>query len=550
MGWGKPGAAHARPDSFDRSWLRGAALVLATGLVYLPAVSAGFIWDDQYYVTENLHLTSLEGLRKIWFVRGAVAQYYPMVHTTMWLEYRLFGLDPMGYHVVNIALQALNALLFWRLLERLKVPGAWLAAGVFALHPVGCETVAWVAERKNLLSLAFYLLAAHAYFRFEAPEEAPAAQGEPTGERDPLRWAVAFGLFALALLAKSVTFSLPAAIALVFWWKRGRLSARALWPLLPFVVAGALFGWQTATLEREVVGATGSDWELSPAQRLLIAGRASWFYLGKLVWPADLSFNYPRWEIDPSAPWQWLAPVAVVFVLALAWATRDRIGRGPLVAMLFFGGTLTPALGFFDLYPFFYSFVADHFQYHASLGAIALFAAVAVVATRRVPDWARAAGAAGLLAALGVATWQQAHVYQSPLTLWNDVLEQNPESRLAHNNLGVFYERGGNFPHAAHHARQVLALHPDDDIAHFNLANALLKMGKLRGAERHYRAQVERDPLHFQAYANLGTLFEKQGRSEEAEAARARANAIREKLLARAARKPQGPRQFAQRPEP
>ncbi|MEJ2431379.1 MAG: hypothetical protein P8075_21060 [Deltaproteobacteria bacterium] len=316
-------------------------LLFLTLLAYVPAMQGGFIWDDDSYVTENQTLRSLEGLEKIWVQPNSTPQYYPLVFSSFWLEYKLWGLNPTGYHLVNILLHALSALLLYRLLVYLNVPGAWLAAAVFALHPVHVESVAWVAERKNVLSGFFYFSSAFCLFRF-------------------------FGL------AGEGASTLPAAMLLVLWWKRGSVKGRELAALAPFFALGLAMGLATAWLEKHHVGAMGSQWDLSLVESFLVAGHALWFYLGKLVWPRELIFNYPRWQVDASIWWQYLYPAGVVLVVVILWLYRKRLGRGPLVGVLFFCGTLFPALGFLDVYPFRYSYVADHFQYLASVGLIVL----------------------------------------------------------------------------------------------------------------------------------------------------------------------------------
>jgi hypothetical protein len=284
------------PSAAARSWSRGGALALLVLvlLAYTPALDAGFVWDDDDYVTANVTLRSVTGLARIWVEPGAVPQYYPMAFTSLWLDYRLWGMRPFGYHLVNVLLHGLNAVLLWRLLVMLAVPGAWLAAAVFAVHPVHVESVAWVTERKNVLSGAFYLGAFLAYLRFAPPG------GRGAG---PVAWrayAAALALFVLAMLSKTVTCTLPAALLIVLWWKRPRLAARDVLPLLPFFALGLGLSLVTIWMEKHHVGAQGADWALSAVDRCLIAARALWFYLGKLVWPAPLVFNYPRWRSSSS----------------------------------------------------------------------------------------------------------------------------------------------------------------------------------------------------------------------------------------------------------
>jgi len=440
--------------------------LLALLLAYEPALRAGFIWDDDVYVTDNANLVEPGGLRRIWLEPRTSPQYYPVVHTSFWIEQRLWGSAPFGYHLVNVLLHFAAALLVWRLLERLGVPGAALAAAVFALHPVHVESVAWVTERKNVLSGVLYLAAFLAYLRFDAG--------------GPGRWrayALASGLFLGALGSKTVTASLPAAVAVVLWWRDGRLEPRRLAPLLPLLALGAAAGLATAWLEAAHVGASGEEWSLSPVGRCLVAARALWFYLGKLAWPAPLSFIYPRWEIDPAQPWQWLPLGAALALGAGLWALRGRLGRGPLAAALLFAGTLFPALGFLNVYPHRFSYVADHFQYHASLAPIALAAAAAARGARalgpRLPAAAPGVLALLLCAALGARSWQQAHVYRDRETLWRATVAENPRSFLAHNSLANILLRRGEIEDALRHYRVAVAIRPDDVSSANNLAWAL-----------------------------------------------------------------------------
>ncbi|HOW19171.1 MAG TPA: O-GlcNAc transferase, partial [Phycisphaerae bacterium] len=357
---GQTAADHHLAVSGSSCLPAAAGLLLLALAVYIPAMRGGFVWDDDDYVTENRTLRSLDGLGRIWFDIRATPQYYPLVFTSFWLEYHLWDSRPGGYHVVNILLHGTSAVLLWLVLRRLAVPGAWFAAAVFAVHPVHVESVAWITERKNVLSGVFYLSAALVWLRF-AGLDCPRA-AEP---RRRSLYAIGLFLFACALLSKSVTASLPAALLLVLWWKRGRIARGDFLPLVPFFALGAVMGLITAWVERHHVGAEGAEWALSAAERCLIAGRALWFYAAKLIWPVRLTFIYPRWPIDSGVWWQYLYPIAAVAAIGLLWGLRRRIGRGPLVAVLFFAITLAPALGFFDVYPMRYSFVADHFQYHA-----------------------------------------------------------------------------------------------------------------------------------------------------------------------------------------
>ncbi len=487
------------------------ALVAATTAAYAPVVDNGYVWDDDAYITENETLREPGGLARIWIDVGATPQYYPLVHTSFWIESRLWGLDPRGFHIVNVLLHVLTALLAWRVLAHLSVPGAWWAALFFAVHPVHVESVAWITERKNVLSGALYFGAALAILR--------ASVARDTERPSHRLYATALILFAGALLSKTVTGSLPAALLLVVWWKRGRIEIRDVTPLLPFFAMAAGLGGLTIWMEKHRVGAVGAPWDLSAVERVLIAGRAVWFYLAKLGWPDSLAFFYPRWRIDTGLGWQYLPPLAAVALVGALYAARRTIGRGPLVAVLFFGGTLVPALGFFDVYPMRYSFVADHFQYLASLGPLALVAAGFASGAKRFGAAGRRAGIAlGLCAttALGTLTWQRVPVFHDLETLWTTTIAVNPRAWLAQYNLGNLRRRQGDTAGAARHYRQALGEKSDFAPAHNNLATVLGLRGRVNDAIHHYERAIAIDPDHALARFNLARVLVELGRVDEA----------------------------------
>ena len=432
-------------------------------VAYLPALHAGFIWDDDSYVTGNDTLRSADGLAKIWLEPSLSPQYYPVVFTSFWCEYHLWRLRSGGYHTVNLFLHLLTAALVWAVLRRLEVFGAGLAAALFALHPVGVESVAWITERKNVLSAVFCIASALAYLHFDPPDRSSAP-------RDRRSYALACVLFLLALLAKSVTASLPVALAVVYWWRRGVVSVRSLVPLLPLLVLGVSLGLYTSWLETTQVGASGAEWALSPIERGLVAGRALVFYAGRLLWPSKLCFIYPRWEIDARSAWQYAYPVSVLVLLVGLFVARSRIGRAPLAALLCFGIVLFPALGFLNVYPQRYSWVADHFQYLASIAPITLAAGGLVRMASPWPLSLRAGAAAGLLCLLASLTFRQNEIYRDPETLWRATLECNPGCFLAHTNLGNILLRRGEVEAALAHYRASLEIRPDDFVSATDLA--------------------------------------------------------------------------------
>jgi len=517
-------------------WLVLAALLLATLAAYQPAWHGSMLWDDDRHITRG-ELQSAEGLWRIWFELGATQQYYPLVHSAFWIQHRLWGDNTLGYHVVSIVLHALSAFLIGVILQRLAVPGAWLAAVIFALHPVHAESVAWITELKNTLSGLLYLGAALAYLHFD--------EG-----RQKRLYALTLALFVLGLLSKTVTATLPAALLVVFWWQRGRLSGRRdVVPLMPFFVLGAAGGVLTAWLERTLIGAQGAEFQFTVIERGLIAGRVIWFYLGKLYWPADLIFIYPRWQVSEEIAWQYLYPLGAIVLVAGVWLLRKR-SRGPLAAVLFFCGTLFPVLGFFNVYPFRFSFVADHFQYLASIGMIALFAGGVAGLARR---WNVQAGPAVMSTlvlgcTLALLTWSQSRQYAGAGTLYRATLSRNPSCWLAHINLGIlklpsdakeaeaYFKEAlrlrpdlaeayinlglpkfrGDVEQAQAYFKEAVRLRPDSAEAHNNLGCALQQMGRLEEAVKHFEEALQLNPDYPDAYYNLGNALQKMGRLREA----------------------------------
>ncbi|MGD1020355.1 MAG: tetratricopeptide repeat protein [Verrucomicrobiia bacterium] len=496
--------------------------MLLTVLAYLPALTGNFVWDDDSWTTGIPELVSnVSGLRLMWCQPTALQQYYPLTGTTFWLDNHLWGFWTPPYHIENLLLHILAALLFWRLLQRLKVPGAWLAGAIFALHPVMVESVAWITERKNVLSLVLYLGALLAYGRFTRfwnDGNDPVAVPRVPPPRDWTAYGLAFVLFVAALLAKATAFSLPAAILLIAWWKRGRIRWRAdIVPTLPFFAAAIGLCLVTAWLEKNHVGAKGTDWALSFPERCLIAGRALWFYIGKLLWPANLCFIYPRWQLDSSSWWQWLYPISAVGALLLLWLARDRIGRGPVTAALFFVGTLFPVLGFLNAYFMYYSFVCDHWTYLSSLGLIALAAALVTRLTGHFRARAPLYGfAAVVLALFTTLTWRQCGIYADIETLWRDTLTKNPGAWMAHNNLGIILRDQGRIPEAIAHYEQALRFNPAYPLAHNNLGVALKQMGKIEEAIEQYQQALRLRPDYAEARDNLGNALRVAGRVAEA----------------------------------
>jgi tetratricopeptide (TPR) repeat protein len=463
-----------------------AALMVVTVAIYLPALRGGFIWDDDDHLTGNSAVRSPDGLKRIW-TSLAVSRYYPLTLTSFWAQHRLWGLRPLPYHAVNVALHVVNALLLWTLLRRLDVRAAWAAAAVWAVHPVGVETVAWITELKNTQSTFFLLLSLLSFLRFE----------DHTRRRD---YPLALVCGAAAMLSKPSTVVLPGLVLLCSWWRRKPID----WlRILPFFVLALGMSALTIVEQRHHIQHEGtSEWSLTLAQRLALAGRAVWFYAGKLLFPVNLSFIYPRWEL----PGTWLPLAGLVIVAGTLWHFHQkRWARAAVFGLGCFVVALLPVLGFFDIYYFMYSFVADHFQYLASMALIALVVSA-------IPR--KLAVAVPLM--LAVLAWKQTHAYQSSESLWRDTLRKNPDAWMAHINLGSVHQSRGEFAEAMAHYEQARQTKADCVEAYSNLGNALLELGRVPEAIARCEEALRLKPDYADAHSNLGNALLRAGRRAEA----------------------------------
>ncbi|KAA3607502.1 MAG: hypothetical protein DWQ01_15035 [Planctomycetota bacterium] len=507
-------------------WAEAGLLFVLVFLAFGAGLSNGWIWDDDQYITENPALRQAGGLSSIWTDRQATPQYYPMVHSSYWLEYRIWGKEtdalgrevpaPFGYHLDNTLLHALVALLFWRVLRRLGLAGAWFAAAMFAVHPVMTESVAWVTERKNLLSAFFMLAAAWAYLKGSGVGEKP---GETTTESKDLPVSgpyltLAIALFTAALFSKTVVAFLPGALLLIFWW-RGDALRRHWVPLGVMLAIGIALGLHTAWLEATRVGAHGSEFDTNFVERSLIAARVPWFYLSKLVLPLNLHFIYPRWEVSAGDPLQWLFPVLTNGLLVFLWLWRKKLGLAPLIAVLIFGGALIPASGYFNVYPMQFSWVADHFQYHASMAFFALLAAWLASRTwfRKSSEaeapidgplqaaWSPVAmgGGAALLAVLAFLSFRQCALYENADVLWSKTLERNPQAWVAHSNLARFAMEKQDLETAENHYRQLSEIKDDHLNSMVDYSLLLLSIGRLPQAKEQSERALELFPQTWEA---------------------------------------------------
>ncbi len=472
-------------------------LLAALFVAYQPSLTGDFLWDDDAYISQNSTLKTTQGLKDIWTKLGATPQYYPLTFTSFWLQYQLWDLHPTGYHLINVLFHGLNAVLLALLLTRLSVPGAWVAAFLFALHPAMVESVAWMTEHKNTLSTFFYLLTLLSLLK--------------NG-----KWTAVF--FACALLSKSITMTLPFVCLALAFWMRQRLdfrTRRMLWILAGLAVCSAAF---TTYFEHHIVRAKGMTWELSLPERLGIAGKACWFYLGKWLWPTKLSFIYPRWEpLALAKVWWFYGGLYAAMMVALAYG-RKWWGRLPLACMMFYTISIVPVLGLMSFYFMRFSFVADHFQYLSSLGLCAL-AGVAMTQGIQALRLENPRPVEGLLIGLlclnmALATHAQSKKYADPSTLWAHTLELNPHSAIAHHHMGIAYAQKGELYNAVLHLRTAEAFDASYPETHLALALLMKQAGRSKEARHQYEEAFRlgvTDPQIISDYRKLA--FEQRSRA-------------------------------------
>ena len=486
-----------------RDWFFCLILALVTLMAYNPAWHGQLLWDDDNCSTPP-ELRSVEGLRRIWFQPRATAQYYPLLYTSYWVQQRLLGDSPTGYHLINLLLHIGCVVLVLKILRFLRIPGAELAAIIFALHPVNVETVAWIAERKNTLSGIFALGATLSYLKFD-------------DTRSRRNYALAIGLFLFGLLSKTAIVTVPLAWLVILWWKRGAVSwRRDVVPAIPFVCLSVASGLVTRWFENVGIGYKSKILDFPLLDRCLIAGRAFWFQLGKLFWPSNLTFVYPRWDINAEVWWQYLFPIGVLALLVILWSLR-RWSRAPLAGALVYILLLLPSLGFLNIYFFVYSFVADHWQYLACLGIIVPCASgITLLAARKESwqDWLEPAITLVLGGVLFVLTWQQSRMYTDIETLYRTTIARNPGCWMAQVNLGNILYKADRIPEAMDLFKQALKIKPA--VGYYSIGNALVIKGRTSEAIDQYKQALQIDPDYADAHQNLGSALLLRGRTREA----------------------------------
>lgn len=492
-----------------KSLYAAAGVALLMVLAYAPALNGEFVWDDDDNILNRDVVKAAGGLWRIWSDVHSTQQYYPLTHTTFWLQYQLFGANPLPFHVLNLLLHGVGAWALWRVLRTVGVPGAGLAAALFALHPLQVESVAWITERKNVLSLPLALASTWLFIGHHSGE------GQAPVRRFGRAWIWSLLLFTLALAAKTSLSVLPAVFVLYLWWKRGRLSLQDALELAPFFAVGLGAGLLTAWIEVTGVAAQGHYFSQGPVLRVLRAAHIFWFYIGKLLFPLEQSFVYPMWTLDTGSVADWgmfvltLAAFGIATLLALRGRRSLLFGLGGYAVLIF------PALGFFNVAFMRWAFVQDHFSYAAVVPLFALLAAgltrIAVYRTTL-----RVGLATGLCVVLTALSFRHARHFATYLGLFEHALGHAPESWLVNHNLGVLYQTEHRPKEAIVRYRAAIVSNPELAAAQNNLGALLFMQGDRIEGLQHMREAVRWDPARISFAKNYAQAAAEAGEEETA----------------------------------
>jgi len=496
-----------------RELLTKAAVLILAGLwIYSPAYHGDWLWDDDVVLTRNPDVLSgsLEGLARIWFSPSGI-DYFPLSYSLMWLQQMVFGSQSTGYHLTTILLHILGGLLFWRLLWTMKIPGAWISALVFTVHPACVESVAWVAETKNTLSMPLFLACCLLWVEQD---------GATPGPRRDRLYLGSIACFLLAMFAKTSPVGLPVLTLLYAWWRRGVVTMQDLVRAAPLFLVSILLGlvtlqfqWGRAIgIEKLPIGGVDS--------RLAMAGMAILFYLATIVWPVGLLPIYPRWDVDPPKVWQFLPWLVIGGMAWWVWRNRDTVaGRNIGFALGSFLVLIAPVLGFVDMSYMRITWVADHFLYLPMLGPLALVVAAATtwLGAREERERTVFTGlAAGVLVFLAVNAFFYATVWMDEDHLWEHTLLRNYDAWQAHNRLGAVKFARGDIEGAHYHFRNSSRLRPDLVETNNNLGTVLQSLGRTDEAIEAYRAAMQAAPGMVPPRMNLANIYLTAGRFEEA----------------------------------
>jgi protein O-mannosyl-transferase len=507
---------------FDTHWairvaLGLAVIVLAVVLAYLPALTGGFVLDDGFLITNNELVNAPDGLYRMWFTTQS-PDYWPATNSMFWIQRRLWGASTVGYHASNVLLHIVACVLVWINLRRLSIAGGVLAAVIFAVHPVNVESVAWISQCKNTLSMVFLLLSTVWFLNWETPSSRSSSAAETSGGLVKGRhcYLLSLSAFLLAMLSKGSVVMLPVLLLTIIRWKRNFRRGDFLC-IAPFFAVAIALGAVNVWFQTHGVEAASQASGFT--ERLLGAGGVVCFYLYKAILPIDLMFVYPQWRVNVGSV-LWWAPLATVLgVTMILWRYRNAWGRPILFAWFFFCTALAPVMGFTDTSFMRFSHVADHYQHLAILAVIALAGAgfgVWIDCGDKFPRRAAMVVAAMVVGVLIILAGQQSRSYKDARTLYETTLRQDPNSPFARNLLGIALLDAGQYEDAIEECRKAIGVKPDYVEAYFTLGDIYARMRQYSAAIENYEQVLELDPSSLQAHFNLAGVFKEQGEYDKA----------------------------------
>ncbi len=504
------------PVGMVQTWWRGigarevgvTALIIACILwIYWPALHGGWLWDDDYLLQKNDLVHEPGGIFDIWFNPTTLIDYFPMTVTVEWLEWQLWGsqTNTLCFHLTNVILHMFSALLVWRLFSKLGIRLAWLGGLLFAVHPLMVESVAWMAEIKNSLSMPPFLLAAAAWVDFEKKKK-----------EDYYLLSLCF--FLLAMLCKTTMVAFPVVILLYAWYLRGRIAWRDILRTLPFFFISISLSIVLILLLRHGVGE-----ETIPLggimSRLACAGTSLAFYFAKGVLPLSLAPIYPQWNVRPPSPIQFVPWLALALAFGWLWHRRATWGRYAILGFGFFFLNLAPFVGFRAISFMRFGWVMDHIVFIPFLGLLGLgVAALGQLEENLKGVWRPVATAAlaALIAVFAYGSHEYAEIYQNSETLWAYTAKLLPQAWPAHNNLGNALTDQGRVAEATLQYREALDLNPGYPEAHNNLGLVLMRTGDLAGAINEFKLALYYCPQLQAAQMNLATALNYQQQAQQA----------------------------------
>jgi len=492
--------------------LEASAIGLVCLVVYLPSLRNGFIWDDYAWIVKSPIIHAPDALRRYWFTFQS-PDYFPFIHTLFWIEWKLWGANAAAWHFATIFLHALTSITIWWTMRSLKLPAAWLSALIFAIHPVNVEAVAWIYQQRTILPMFLSLSSLMAYLRSHE-----AGNSRLDTQRISVLWySFSLLMFTLAMLSKVSVAGFPVLLLGLHWWRQGRVARQDLLKTVPFFVVAVSLGLLTAYVQiHRNIGSDVVRTDSFPA-RLAGSGWAVWFYLYKFLFPVNLMFVYPRWDINPLSIVSYVPLLALICCFAAAWKFRRTWGRWTIAGLGWFIVMLVPVLGFVNIYFMRYSLVADHWQYVAVIGPIALAVGAAVRLAQASRQRYAGLVAAGIVVCLfGVITWRQQAMYRNEETLWRETIARNPNAWMAHNNLGLVLAESGRLDDAIAEYEAALEIKPDCPEAHVSLAATLIDCGQFDEAYVHLTKALKLRPNSVSAHYNMGRLFAERNRIEQA----------------------------------